>query len=174
MEARPAPPRRAFSYAPQPHPGRLAFLLTLRNRSDFARQPTACGLLINMKAINAKPFLSGKLPETEMLVKPVYQMTSANLIAFWLSRWMTEQTGDFKLDWPWWISGARLFDYAEAVFVAVRASSETAAMEMIMQAHDVRPSTPEVRFCEQKADDWAPFTNWFPRADWMRWESIAP
>ncbi len=93
---------------------------------------------------------------------------------YWLSWWLTEETGDFDLDWPWWVSGTRASDDAEAVCAAVRASSAMAAMEIVMQAHDVRPSKLEVRFCEVQPEDWTPFTSRFQKAEWMRWESPAP
>lgn len=90
---------------------------------------------------------------------------------FWIS-WYAVRHVSFTLHWPWWFSGARLFsDFSEqkTVCAAVQAESEDAAKEIIFAAHDTRPKSIEWRFCEECPVNWSPFSDRFPRADWMQW-----
>src|SRR5262245_45714271 len=103
--------------------------------------------------------------------------------AYWLSWYGTPDTGPFTLEWPWWISGHRLvgrkrtdgeIDVTQqdpTICAAVRAESEEAAKEIILAAHDRRPGPGDMvwRFCEEQPDGWSPFSERFPRADWMVW-----
>ena len=95
---------------------------------------------------------------------------------FWLS-WYGNGW-PFTLDTPWWISGYRFFADENAkddefqqptICAAVRAESKEAAKEIILAAHDARPSNLEWRFVDERPADWSPFTDRFPRADWMQW-----
>jgi hypothetical protein len=95
---------------------------------------------------------------------------------FWISWYATGETGAWTLESPWWISGARIaYDkYGEfldhpTVVAAVLAENEEAAKEVILAAHDRRPATIEWRFCSACPAGWSPFSDRFPRADWMQW-----
>lgn len=88
---------------------------------------------------------------------------------FWISWWMTESTGAFTLENPWWISGVRVSDEAESVCAAVMAADEEDAMRVILAAHDNPKTDLEWRFVEQREDGWAPFSSRFQRVEWMRW-----
>lgn len=86
---------------------------------------------------------------------------------FWLSWWHTDKDGTFELHSPWWRSGWRGDD--ASVCAAVRAESEEAAKEIILASFDVRPVDLEWRFCEERPEDWSPFSDRFTRRDWMQW-----
>lgn len=94
-------------------------------------------------------------------------MTTAS--RYWLS-WYHKPAlmGGFELHLPWWISGTRA-DGADTVCAAVIAASEDAAREIIFDCYDKRPFDIEWRFCDERAADWSPFSERFPRADWMQW-----
>jgi len=87
---------------------------------------------------------------------------------FWVSWWSLHQFGSFELHSPWWISGER-DDGAVSVCAAVRAVSEAAAMDIVSACYDTRPDSIEFRFVEQREGIWSPFTDRFPRAEWMQW-----
>lgn len=99
--------------------------------------------------------------------------------SFWLSWYATPDTGPWSLHWPWWISGARIvadrlaFDEEReepTVCAAVQSEDADAAREIILAAHDKRPDGKiEWRFCEEQDQSWAPFSDRFPRGDWMQW-----
>jgi hypothetical protein len=87
---------------------------------------------------------------------------------YWVS-WYSR--GAFEYHGPWWISG---YDGngLETFCAAVRADSETLAMQVITMSHDDNPFCFEWRFCEEKPENWAPFSGRFPRAEWMRWPMV--
>lgn len=92
---------------------------------------------------------------------------------FWVS-WYG-QYGAYTLHWPWWISGYRIayrriddeVIHVPTICAAILAPSEEAAKEIIFAAHDVRPQAIEWRFCAEQPDDWTPFNERFPKANWM-------
>jgi hypothetical protein len=56
------------------------------------------------------------------------------------------------------------------IFVAaVLAPSEEAARAAIEAAYDKPGGALEWSFSNERADDWEPFCERFPRADWMQW-----
>ena len=92
---------------------------------------------------------------------------------YWISWYAREDDGPFELTTPWWISG-----YVSAtglpIFVgAVRADSEGAAWQTIVDAHDNPPEKGLIeRFCDEMKGDKYPWDNpngRFQRADWMQW-----
>ena len=96
--------------------------------------------------------------------------------SFWISWFGT--AGPWTLESPWWISGYRIvadrmaFDEQReepTVCAAVRASNEGEAKRIIREAHDAKPTELEWRFCEERPEGWTPFTDRFPKADWMKW-----
>ena len=97
------------------------------------------------------------------------------MTAFWLSWYLTKEMGAFELESPWWVSGARVWQKGDEIWTddsivaAVRAESEEAAKELVLASFDKRPEAIEWRFCEPRPDGWAPFSERFPRGDWMKW-----
>lgn len=88
--------------------------------------------------------------------------------SFWLSWYATKSMGEWELHSPWWISGSRMSDDADCVCAAVRAESETKAKIKIILSYDQPPAQIEWRFCEERPDEWSPFSDRFPRAAWMQ------
>jgi len=91
------------------------------------------------------------------------------MTSFWLS-WIhnSERMGEFELHWPWWISG-HTADDSETICAAIRAENALAAQSVIYHAYD-NPTPLTFRFCGRRDTYWSPFTDRFPRADWMEWE----
>ena len=87
--------------------------------------------------------------------------------SYWVSWYATEENGPFTLNWPWWFSGYRCSDDADTTCTAVRAPSENHAKALVILAHDKPPNQIEWRFVEERPDDWSPFCDRFPRAEWM-------
>ena len=85
--------------------------------------------------------------------------------AWWISWYHPRSLGAFELHSPWWISG--LADRGRTIVAAVRAKDEDAAYELIYAAYDERPKHIEFRFCQVL--NGSPFTDRFPKADWMKW-----
>ena len=84
---------------------------------------------------------------------------------WWLS-WISLRLG-FTLHWPWWVTG---YQGERPIFVAaVQAEDEDAAKNLIYAAYDTKVSRLYWRFCNEMPDDWEPFNERFPRADWMHW-----
>lgn len=96
---------------------------------------------------------------------------------FWLSWWHPSSLSNdndmgFELYSPWWIFGSRGFTEetdASAICAAVKANSEDEAKEVIFKCYDNRPDELEFRFCEEKPQDWSPYSSRFQSADWMVW-----
>lgn len=88
---------------------------------------------------------------------------------FWLSWYHKEDYGEFELHSPWWFSGMRVWDGADTVCAAVRAQSEHEAKMIVMEAYDKIPTGIEWRFCLRLREDWTPFSDRFPKAEWMQW-----
>lgn len=88
----------------------------------------------------------------------------------WLS-WLS--AGPFTLEWPWWISGAALYSdntTRDTICAAVMARNETHAKDIIRDAHDDHRAKIQWRFVRVDLPQaWSPFSERFPRADWMQW-----
>jgi hypothetical protein len=86
---------------------------------------------------------------------------------FWIS-W--HAAGPFIYNGPWWVSGYRWNgeDRQDSICAAVMAEDEAGALATIRAAHDVDADL-EIRFNEPQAPGWSPFSDRFPRADWMEW-----
>jgi hypothetical protein len=83
--------------------------------------------------------------------------------------------GKFELNSPWWISGEN--DDAHIICAAVRARSEDHAKLLIIMSHDVEHvewASQDInwRFVEERPDTWSPFSDRFPRAEWMKWRVV--
>lgn len=96
---------------------------------------------------------------------------------WWVSWFWPPDLGSFTLYWPWWISGSRVTldkndrikEEEHTICAAIQAESEEAAMGIVIACFDEKPKAMEWRFVEEKPDDWSPFCDRFPRADWMLW-----
>ncbi len=87
---------------------------------------------------------------------------------YWIS-WYGCTTIHFELDLPWWINGYR-FEGQPMICAAVLAENEFQAKNKIKTAHDKKVEL-EWKFCEEKEDDWSPFSEQFPQKGWMTWPS---
>jgi len=99
---------------------------------------------------------------------------------YWVSWYCPEDMmGKFELHSPWWISGETMDEpMSFTICAAVMATSEDQAKLKVIMSHDApyvsRASTETVwRFASLKPDDWSPFTDRFPKADWMQWPQAA-
>jgi hypothetical protein len=88
----------------------------------------------------------------------------------WWVRWLDGSGGQFEYHGPWWVSGeAFRGDETKTIFVAaVVAENEAAAKRVIEMSQDA-PGPLEWSFVNERADDWSPFCDRFPSADWMQW-----
>ena len=84
---------------------------------------------------------------------------------FWLS-WI--ETGAFSLSSPWWVSGEIADGKGTKIVAAVYARSGDEARAVVTRCRDTK-TAPEFRFVEERPADWIPFSDRFPRADWMLW-----
>lgn len=91
---------------------------------------------------------------------------------WWLSFYACVPLKHFEYHGPWWISG-EICDTVgtQIVCLAVVARDESSAIEIIRRAYDhkKRPAILDLRFCEERSAQWKPFTDRFPKANWMRW-----
>jgi hypothetical protein len=84
--------------------------------------------------------------------------TTDPLPEWWVSWWTTDDLGSFTLHTPWWVTGHDSSG-ADSIVAEVRAT--------IAAAYDKDPGPLMFRFCEPLAA--TPFSDRFPRADWMQW-----
>lgn len=88
---------------------------------------------------------------------------------YWISWYHPDDSNLFTLTTPYWSTGWRDSDDAETICAAVRADNVDDAVELIHAAYDQRPEALELRFVVEKKPDWSPFSDRFPRFDWMQW-----
>ncbi len=83
----------------------------------------------------------------------------------------TAELPSFEYHGPWWITGTTDSSFGEqsVVCAAVVADSEDAARTVLRKCFDPGHGLIEWSFVEQRPDDWEPFTDRFPRRDWMKW-----
>lgn len=89
---------------------------------------------------------------------------------FWVS-WYS--VGAFTYPGPWWISGSDACG-ALTICAAVLAESKNDAKAVIILAHDEPTvmTSDRWRFVDEQKPDWSPFSDRFPRADWMEWPDV--
>jgi hypothetical protein len=101
---------------------------------------------------------------------------------YWVSWYCpNDMMGKFELHSPWWISGETMEDddgkFAFTLCAAVMATSEDQAKLKVVMSHDApyieRANAVEWRFADPRPDDWSPFSDRFPKADWMQWPQAA-
>ena len=93
-------------------------------------------------------------------------MSDSKARLFWAS-WYAHPLVSYTLHSPWWVSGTRL-DGSPVICAAIEADSSYAAIDAVIDAHDTMVEL-EWRFVEARPEGWSPFSERFPRADWMRW-----
>jgi hypothetical protein len=86
---------------------------------------------------------------------------------FWVSWYHKDEYGPFLLNSPWWITGEDAGSVS--VCAAVRSFDCFTAMSAIRKCYDKEPSGIEFRFCEKREEGWSPFSDRFPKANWMKW-----
>lgn len=91
---------------------------------------------------------------------------------YWVSYYVpTDRLKDFELHSPWWVSGYTMEDRERSTVVAaIRAENETEAAAKFKAAFDSHPEFEE-RFIEPLLH--TPFSDRFPKADWMEWSESA-
>ncbi len=86
---------------------------------------------------------------------------------FWV-RWFQVQHHEFEYHGPWWISGERI-DGAPVICAAVAAKDAEAAKRIIADGYGNRRDAAQFDFAQECHGDWDPFSDRFPRRDWMKW-----
>lgn len=101
---------------------------------------------------------------------------AAPLTNYWISWHHYDSLGGFELNTPWWVSGSGQDGGGEfsTMCAAVQAVDEDAAKELVMKSYDKLPNEITWRFCNIRANDWVPFSDRFPKADWMPWPPPQP
>ena len=89
---------------------------------------------------------------------------------YWVSWWAKVEHGPFEIHSPWWFTGFNE-DEDHSVCAAIQAKDEDDAMEKVFASYDIRPEHLDFRFVEERPADWTPFSDRFPRRDWMQWPS---
>ena len=87
---------------------------------------------------------------------------------YWISWWHDKEFSPFELHSPWWVSG-EAHDDAKSICAAIKADNEHEARQIVLACYDSLPDTLRFRFNEQKENDWSPFNERFPKAEWMKW-----
>ncbi len=61
--------------------------------------------------------------------------------------------------------------FGKRMKMKVLAEDEQSAKEKVLRSYDVYLPADAVtwRFVEERPDDWSPFGDRFPKADWMQW-----
>ena len=100
-------------------------------------------------------------------------MAESKLTPYWVSWWQDLSIG-FELCSPWWESGYRRAGDVEqaSICAAIMAENDVDAQRRVAAAHDREPHHLEFRFANERAADWSPFCDRFPRADWMHWHAL--
>jgi hypothetical protein len=88
----------------------------------------------------------------------------------WWVRWYGAAPESFEYHGPWWISGWGGSDLDTPIHVAaVCAETQRRAELVIEQAYDRPGGVLDWSFANERSDDWEPFCDRFPRAEWMKW-----
>ncbi len=90
---------------------------------------------------------------------------------YWVS-WYAPRKEGFELYFPWWVSGYVCDEnQTETICAAIKASNELRAMDIIFDAYDSKDIKLEFRFVNEQVENWSPFCERFPKADWMKWNN---
>jgi len=90
---------------------------------------------------------------------------------WWVSWYSPAALGGWELNSPWWTSGYAMVgdEDVPCICAAIKANDEDDARALVFAAYDTMPKEIEFRFVNEKADDWTPFSDRFPKVDWMVW-----
>ncbi len=89
---------------------------------------------------------------------------------YWLSFQLRSDLAEFEYQGPWWISGYGGENCDEpCVCLAIIEASAEDAVNSVLKFFDEPPEIAEWRFVTECEDDWEPFRDRFPSADWMVW-----
>ncbi len=87
---------------------------------------------------------------------------------YWVSWYRSDKSmQEFEYHGPWWCTGYR--DNDGIYCAAVNAGTTDEAKKVISESFDNHPGNIKWRFIEKRDNDWSPFSDRFPRADWMQW-----
>lgn len=90
---------------------------------------------------------------------------------YWISWWNLALPDDtfvvIDTEFPSWVSGFR--DDAESICAAVKANDEDAVMQIIqdLYASVGYPDNFEIRFIDERPDDWTPYNSRFQKFEGM-------
>jgi len=90
---------------------------------------------------------------------------------FWLSWYHRPDDGVFEIHSPWWVSGYAYDNEGNelpTIVAAVKADSEDEAWQFVNLSYDNPPDSIDARFCDEMKKS-SPFSDRFPRAEWMQW-----
>lgn len=159
--------REKASAAMQEYQARIASLEAerdeLKNNLDKIKKERTLDLNIEVPAPGLDSAKIEKIVQDALL----YHLPHPRLRSYWCS-WSTRET--HELHYPWWVSGTILRNNSEDATIycaAVRAESEHDARAIIRTAYVAPPRFLEWRFVDECTDDWSPYSDRFPRADWM-------
>jgi hypothetical protein len=109
-----------------------------------------------------------KVDMDELREKPM--KTEAKLKKYWISWYHDENFSPFELETAWWISGEEYNKNRKMICAAIYSDHIALAHQKIQMLYDIPPREIEFRFCEEKPNDWTPYCDRFPKADWMTFE----
>lgn len=81
----------------------------------------------------------------------------------WWARWIA--TSPFTLYAPFWVTG-ETFDGLPIMCAAIKAHDKETARRIVIHAHD-KPIDSEKVYIDSRDGDWEPFSDRFPKRDWM-------
>ena|ERR1017187_5077551 len=90
---------------------------------------------------------------------------------YWISWNHEKHFTPFEIDSPWWISGQGADGLSASICCAIKAENELDAIAKIYKSYDETPKNINFRFQQEKPNDWIPFSDRFPKADWMKWDN---
>jgi hypothetical protein len=92
----------------------------------------------------------------------------------WWVSWLspTELYGKFELHFPWWVSGETWDGSKQTICAAIHAYTQEEAQQIVKECYDDCPPPIEWRFVRERPEDWSPFNDRFPKADWMQWPPV--
>ena len=104
--------------------------------------------------------------------RPLMPADNARLRAgesyFWV-RFRHNASGNFEMHCPWWTTGEDV-DGHMFVCAAVPAGGAAEAKARVLASFDKgHAGGVKLTFVERREDDWAPFSERFPRKSWMVW-----
>ena len=85
---------------------------------------------------------------------------------YWISWYHAEDFTPFTLDTAWWVSGEDM-NNRQTICAAIFSDHVALAHQQIQMLYDATPKEIEFRFCEEKPDEWTPYCERFPKAEWM-------